>query len=69
MMYSFNQFWIDSDPENVMEFPRLRDTFARHVETELVDRPVIIRLILDSWLVLAFWIVNDCILDCQFLST
>ena len=47
-MYSFNQFWLDSEPENVMEFPRLKESFSRDVEHQLNHRPTRARLTLES---------------------
>ena len=47
-MYSFNQYWIDADPENVMEFPRLKECFAKEFESRLSERPITLQLMLDS---------------------
>ncbi len=39
-MYSFNQYWIDANPENVMEFPRIKEQFAKEMEQRLSQRPI-----------------------------
>ncbi len=40
-MYSFNQYWIDANPENIMEFPRIKlEQFAKEMEQRLSQRPI-----------------------------
>ena len=44
ILYSFNKFWLDAEPENIMAFSSVRDSFVRHLRQRLKERPLVIRL-------------------------
>ena len=47
LMYSFNQFWLDANPENIMAFPRVKESFLSQLKQRLKQRPLVINLSLD----------------------
>ena len=48
VMYSFNQFWLDANPENIMAFSRERDRFISELKRRLKERPLTIELSLED---------------------
>ncbi|XP_003387436.1 PREDICTED: ELMO domain-containing protein 1-like [Amphimedon queenslandica] len=48
VMYSFNQFWLDSNPENIMAFSRVRDRYLSELKRRLEERPLTIELSLED---------------------
>ena len=47
IVYAFNQYWFEADPENVMEYPRIKDQFAMALKRRLCERPITIKLLLE----------------------
>lgn len=44
LFYEFDRFWIESKPENVMDFARIKERFENAVRTSLANRSTILRL-------------------------
>ena len=44
ILYSFNKFWFDAEPDNIMAFSRVRDSFVQHLRQRLKERPLVIRM-------------------------
>jgi len=48
LLSSFDEFWIKSEPENVMMFGEIRKKFEVEIEQKLIKSPLNTKLLLDS---------------------
>lgn len=46
-MYSFNQYWLESNPTNIMDFPNIKEQFVNELRSRLTERPLVIKLCLN----------------------
>ena len=60
LAYEFNKFWIQEEPESIMEFNLYREKFHEKVKRLLLDPDVTLILNLDStnWLKTDQWITS-----------
>ena len=39
-MYAFDEYWLESNPANIMEFPHVKNRFLHLLNAKLNERPL-----------------------------